>query len=90
MPLPKKVVVLDVHPLPRNRLALSVSNPRTLATYARIVPNIGVAFVDNFITVGIDFDTAHAHVKAVAGVAPEPAHSAHIRTPCIRSGVPFP
>ena len=89
MPLPKKVVVLDVHPLPRNRLTLSVSNPHTLATYARIVPDIWVSFVDNLVAVGVDFDTTDTHIKAVGGISPEPRNTSLIRRPLARAGVAF-
>lgn len=90
MPLPKKVVVLDVHPLPRNQFAFSVSKPLALTTFPFFIANVGVAFIHDLICVWLDFDTAHPHIKAVGGIAPKPRNTSLIRRPLASPRVSLP
>ena len=87
---PENFVVLTVVPLPSDQLAFTVRKPLALSADTCVVSNIGVTFVDNLISIGIDFDTANTHIKTVCRIAPKPSYSALIRTPRISARMPLP
>ena len=75
----ENVVVLTVVPLPCNQLSVSISKPLAFARNARVISDIGVSFIHDLISIGIDFDAANPHVEAISGVSPEPTNPSPVR-----------